>query len=136
MENNLSQKIQRTTTKALIIENGKAFMLKDERGNWELPGGRIDWGETPEETIKRELAEELQVSTVEVGKIIDVFSFCNEATGFHFIALVYQCKADLSRLTLSDEHQKYGWFSLAESEKLPMREGYRKVLRDTLLKNG
>jgi len=35
------------------------LLLQNERGEWELPGGRIEYGEQPEETVKREIREEL-----------------------------------------------------------------------------
>lgn len=56
---------------ALLIKDGLCLIAKrrvgDSLGNlWEFPGGKIEVGETPEECLRREIAEELQIN-VEVG---------------------------------------------------------------------
>ncbi len=44
---------------AAVILTRRAFRLKRHAGQWALPGGRMEDGETPEETALRELAEEV-----------------------------------------------------------------------------
>ena len=123
--------IQKVTLKGLVCQDGKVFMLKDRSGNWELPGGRIDFGETPEETLKREFHEELGIDDVEIGKVINIWSFISNAheDKYHFIVVIFSCKADLSKLKISDEHLEYKWVGLDEIDKYPMRDGYRETLR-------
>lgn len=57
--------------KAIVVEGGKIWLRKNERGDWELPGGRLDESEQPEDTIARELSEELGVE-IEHLRLIDV----------------------------------------------------------------
>jgi 8-oxo-dGTP pyrophosphatase MutT (NUDIX family) len=45
--------------KGIVFEDHKVWLRKNERGEWELPGGKLDIGEQPEETVVRELREEL-----------------------------------------------------------------------------
>lgn len=47
------------SAKGIVIEDGKVWLRKNERNEWELPGGKIDPGEQPHETVVRELREEL-----------------------------------------------------------------------------
>lgn len=123
-------KIQRVTTKGLIRDDDKIFMVRDQAGNWELPGGKIEFGESPEITLKREFLEELGVNNVEIGKIINVWDFTTKANqnDYHFVVLVYECKADLSNIKISDEHIEYKWIDLKDIDKYPMRDGYKETL--------
>ena len=56
--------------KSVIYLNRKVILLKNERDEWELPGGKLEPGESPESCVVREAFEELSIS-VEVDSIID-----------------------------------------------------------------
>jgi 8-oxo-dGTP diphosphatase len=60
----------------VIIEGDRVLLSQRKRGThlagaWELPGGKVDEGEDPRETVRRELREELGIEVV-VGDILDV----------------------------------------------------------------
>lgn len=57
------------SVKGVVIEDGKVWLRKNERNEWELPGGKIDPDEQPEQTVSRELFEELGFK-VEVKDIV------------------------------------------------------------------
>lgn len=63
------------STQAALILTRRAGQLRKHAGQWALPGGRIDAGETPEQAALRELAEEVQLeldaSTI-LGRLDDV----------------------------------------------------------------
>lgn len=51
----------RVSIKALILNKARtkfAAVLEDN-GYWELPGGGLDWGESPETCLRREILEEM-----------------------------------------------------------------------------
>lgn len=54
--------------------DGRVVLLKNEREEWELPGGRIEDGETPAGCLVREVEEELGVR-VRVGAPLDSYLF-------------------------------------------------------------
>ena len=122
----MNQQIQRVSVKGIVYNDDKIFMLKDHGGKWELPGGRIDFGEHPEQTLKREFTEELNISEIEVGNLVNVWDFSVNAKGdnYHFILIVFECIADLSNLKISDEHLEYQWIKLDDIYNYPMRDGY------------
>ena len=123
----MNKRIQRISIKGLVTKDNKVFMVKDQAGNWEFPGGRIDFGEKPEETLRREFKEELDVDLIEIGEVIDIFSFTTEARGdeYHFIVVVYNCQADLSKVRISEEHLEYAWISFDQLDQYQMRNSYR-----------
>lgn len=58
----------RGTATAVVIRDGKLLMMKRNQepfiGTWDLPGGFMSAGETPEETMRREIKEELGTDSV------------------------------------------------------------------------
>jgi 8-oxo-dGTP diphosphatase len=59
----------RVSIKALILNESKDKFLicEEESGVWELPGGGLDWGETPQEDLPREIMEEMGIKTIEIA---------------------------------------------------------------------
>ena len=122
----MNQKIQRISIKGIIYQEGKIFMLKDEGGKWELPGGRIEFGEHIEDTFRREFQEELGVTSVDVGQPINIWDFTVAVKGddYHFVIAVFECHVNLRDVVLSDEHSQYRWMDPDKISDYPMRDGY------------
>ena len=64
----------RQVTAAVIIEGGLLFLVRRAPGQslggkWELPGGKIEAGETPQACLERELAEELGMKSRVGGEL-------------------------------------------------------------------
>lgn len=80
------------------------FTLKKSgpyKGFWGLPGGAIEFGETPEETLKRELLEETalaaaQLELLSIATTIGEYNNHGELYQFHHIGIIYK----VSRITL------------------------------------
>lgn len=80
----------KVSQKALIVIDNK-LLLTFEENDWEIPGGRINKGETNLiEALKREIAEELAVE-IEPGEIYNVSLF-TKPSGEQALAIVYQCE--------------------------------------------
>ena len=45
------------SVKGVVVRDGAVVLLRNERGEWELPGGRLERGEDPEGCVAREVAE-------------------------------------------------------------------------------
>jgi 8-oxo-dGTP diphosphatase len=58
-----------TSMKALILNESKDKFLvcKKETGVWTLPGGKLDYGESPQEGLRREIMEEMNIETVHIA---------------------------------------------------------------------
>ena len=58
---------------AIAVRDGALLLIRrghaPSRGRWSLPGGRVEPGETPQQALVREMAEETGL-TVEVGELV------------------------------------------------------------------
>jgi 8-oxo-dGTP pyrophosphatase MutT (NUDIX family) len=108
----------------------EVLLLRNERDEWELPGGRPEAGETPEECLSREILEETGLM-VEVGPCIEngVLTVLPPHTHRAMDVLIsaYGCQlkspADTdASITLSNEHNAAGWIcveNLAAMSDMP-----------------
>ena len=115
------------SVKGVVINAGKIVLLKNERDEWELPGGRLESGEEPPRCLAREIAEELSVS-VTVGPFLDAWEY--EVLPGRHVRIVAYGTVPLSHatFTLSHEHKALGQFELEAIDALPMPEGYKRSI--------
>lgn len=119
---------QAISIKGVLIEDGKVVLLENERGEWELPGGRPEPGEDAAQCLAREFAEELGAE-IAVGPIVDCWNF-EVLPGRHVTIVTYRVmRADAGDLRISDEHRRLGWFALGELDTLDLPDGYRRSIR-------
>lgn len=77
---------------AVIMKEGKVFATQRGYGEfkdgWEFPGGKVEAGESPEDALRREIREELEVE-VNVGDLIDTIEY--DYPAFHLSMKCYAC---------------------------------------------
>jgi len=110
-----------------IIHDGKGRILlmkrgpkaRDERGNWDICGGAIEFGESIDESIRREVKEELCTDPLDV-EFLTAYDAHREHEGdkTHWVALVHAVKVDPKKVTIGEPHKiaEIGWFT---SQNLP-----------------
>lgn len=100
---------------AVIVMNGSLLFLRRKNspaaGQWWLAGGRINRGESLEETLHREIKEETGLE-IESYRFIKAYS--RVFVERHDITVAYLCKCKKGTIELSDEHSEYRLF-----KKLP-----------------
>lgn len=108
--------------KAIIHNQGKILLLqKEKRGAllWELPGGRLQKGETVEQTLLREIEEETKLTDLlEVEYVRTILTDIRIALQEHDVGLVlaiYSCTHSNPQIHLSEEHVGYDWFEPSEA---------------------
>lgn len=83
---------------------------------YDIPGGRVDFGENPNESAVREVFEELGF-VVKNTKPVFVHSEIQKETR-HQIWIIYECDYDGSDIKLNlKEHTEYHWVSLDEAKE-------------------
>ena len=127
----MNKQIQKISAKGVFLKDRKILFTKDHKGRWELPGGRIDFNETIEDALKRECKEELGFGKVQIGNIINAWTFSSTVnnTDYHFIILIYDCITVETEIKTSDEHVGHAWIPLDKIEELEMREGYKESIK-------
>jgi 8-oxo-dGTP diphosphatase len=90
----------------LIIR--RASGSRDNVGLWELPGGRLEFGETPERCLSRELIEEVGIRKVDVIGPLTTWTFTREGYA-QTIGITFLCKVADSPVILSAEHDAFKW---------------------------
>ncbi len=124
------EKLFHVGVKALIENNqGEVLLLKApawEKGNieahWDIPGGRIQEGQTADAALNREIKEETGVKKVEYSEfftaIISNHQIPYKDIMFGLVLMVYKVKIPKnSKIKLSEEHTDYEWVSKKEAAK-------------------
>lgn len=110
----------------LLDPDGAVVLARNDRNEWELPGGRIDPGETPEQCVAREFAEELGVS-ISPDVLLDAYLF-EVIPGKYVFIVTYGCTlAGPFAPTISHEHLEWKAFDL-QSLPANLPVGYRESI--------
>lgn len=120
------EKLFQVGIKALIENQGKFLVVHDpQRRNrephWDIPGGRIQEGQSAMEALARELKEEIGVSVIKSTKfftaVISNFELSVEDKKIGLVLMIYKVEVPDSQIKLSDKHDKYEWVDLSEAAK-------------------
>ena len=114
--------------KGVVVAAGQVLLLANERDEWELPGGRLEAGESPEQCVMREVTEETGLS-VEVAHIVDAWAYPVLADRTVFV-VTYACRPlfEVPELVVSAEHRDARFVPLGECDDYRMPDGYRRAI--------
>jgi len=103
--------------KAVIRKEGKIILIQRsaesgfEPGLWELPGGKIEFGEDLIEALKREVEEETGLQ-IDVGRPFKTWHFLKEP--FWVTGVTFICDYQGGSINLSTEHDAHAWINPEE----------------------
>ena len=112
------------SVKGVLVRDGLVLLLKNEREEWELPGGKLELGEEPPACVAREITEETGLP-VTTGPILDAWQY-HIREGRDVLIVTYGCHPEGNQSpTLCNEHKEIGFFTQAEVGDLNMPAGYK-----------
>lgn len=132
------------TVRGICEYNDKVLLLKirslsaHDANKWEIPGGKVKKCEFFDDALKREYLEETGLE-VDVESLYNVvrndYTACKTSEEIKSIQLIMKVTCESDEITISREHDDYGWFSwdevneMIENEMLtaPAKEAFLNV---------
>jgi 8-oxo-dGTP diphosphatase len=101
---------------AIVLDGNRVVLVKRAheplKGEWSVPGGAVDVGETLEQAIRREVKEETCLD-VEVGPIVDVLDRIRyDSSGrvkFHYVLVDFLCRPLSGMLQCASDATEAAW---------------------------
>ncbi len=118
--------------KAVIRKGGRFLLLQRsprsrfDPGRWELPGGKINYGENLVEALVREVEEEVGL-TIAVGRPFKTWHFLKDP--FWVTGVTFLCDYVAGEVRLSPEHAAYDWTDPEGYAKHPLATSMEEQIR-------
>jgi 8-oxo-dGTP pyrophosphatase MutT (NUDIX family) len=129
-------KIRLGCTAAIFDGNDRILLTKrSDNGQWCLPGGAVDPGETVSEACVREVLEETGLQ-VRVKRLIGIYSHSDQLVVYpdgnkvQVVALLFEVEVTGGTAGLSDEVSDFGYFARDEMDGLEFLGRHRERVHD------
>ncbi len=123
------------TVDAVVIRDRRVLMIerKNAPEGWALPGGFVDYGETAETAVSRELREETGLGTSSLT-LLGVYSAPGRDPRFHTLTVVYMAQAE-GEAVAGDDARGLRWWPV---DSLPANIAFdhRQIIQDALARKG
>lgn len=115
---------------ALIFNDEGKFLVclrgpgaRNEQGKWEIPGGKLEFGETLADCLVREIKEEVGLE-IEVLELFQVADHILVDEGEHWVSPTYLCHwlGGTPSIQEPDKCTDLRWVTLEEAEQLPLSQ--------------
>jgi len=131
-------KIRLGCSAAILDKDGRVLLTRrTDNGQWCLPGGRMESGESAAEACEREVFEETGLN-VRVKRLVGVYSHPDQLVIYpdghkaHIVALHFEAEITGGELGLSNETTDFGYFTVEEIEGLEMLGRHKERIIDTM----
>ena len=126
---------------ALIVENGRVVLIKRGKapllGEWSIPGGMLELGDTLRQGAEREALEETGL-VVRATELLGVFDrVVPDAEGkiiYHYVLIDFLCERVSGELHAGADAADARWYKPEEVADLPLTEDTAGVIRAALAK--
>src|SRR5215207_10692516 len=109
---------------AVVIDGGRVVLIRRGKapsaGEWSIPGGAVELGESVEAALRREVREETGLE-IAVGRFLEVFERVERdadgAVRFHFVVLDYAATVTGGTLRAGDDAAEAAWVDPSELDR-------------------
>lgn len=116
---------QRLSVRAIINEDGKALLLKRNNGRpsilgkYELPGGKLGYGEQPEDALRRYLHDDagLHIQSSQIFDAVTYIDYDDRAIQYGVIVYLVTLAPQRHPMKLSGNYAKYKWHSMSNIQQ-------------------
>ncbi len=124
---------------AVIVAGDRALLVRRASeplsGEWSVPGGMLELGETLRDGVRREVLEETGL-VVEPGEVLDIFdSIFTDGEGrtqYHYVLIDYMCRLISGEARAGSDVSEVRWVSESELPSLRLRDSIEQVVRKGL----
>ncbi len=118
----------------ILFEPGKIVLIKRRfppfKDFWALPGGIVKYGESVEDALLREIAEETGL-TVKINRLVGVYSNPNRDPRGHVVSICFLCEFLSGVLKASSDAAEISVFSVEEISSLQLAFDHLRMIRDS-----
>jgi nucleoside triphosphatase len=128
-----ANKFPRAVVTAIIFnDEGQLLLLKSDQWSdkYIIPGGKVQYGETIEDALRRETKEEtnLDIERIEFLFIAEGIELKEASKKKHSIYLIHRCRARSLDVRLNEEAQSYRWVDLRDALELDLNSTSRATM--------
>jgi ADP-ribose pyrophosphatase YjhB (NUDIX family) len=124
---------------AVVVRDGRALIVKrahePRKGEWSLPGGLLELGESLQEAVRREIKEETTLD-VTVGPIIETFDRVHRddrgRIRYHFVIVDFVCWPDGGEAVPASDADGVAWVSVNEIDDYAVNAHAKAVIEKGL----
>jgi len=120
---------------AVVVRDGRALIVKrahePRKGEWSLPGGLLELGESLPDAVRREIKEETSLD-IEVGPIIETFDRVHRddegKIRYHFVIVDYVCWPNGGEAVPGSDAEGVAWVSADEIDEYKVNAHAKAVI--------
>jgi 8-oxo-dGTP diphosphatase len=121
--------------KAIIMRDDKILIIKRSskedcfKNQWDIPGGKFNFGENPSDCLKREVFEETNIEIYDDFQPVRVWTFFKDNGRTQVVGITFLCRYKSGKIRISKEHTDFKWINPSEIDAYDIHDGIKEDVR-------